>query len=145
MLQYLRLSQVGLGTDVAGGHSCSMLDCIRQTLIATNVCGLQPDEDGNMWNPLRCGCGCVALGAVDAVQYSSLHGSQINLTAACRIHVGPPKVLCLNTGSYARSHTTAVCIGCKSMPIVLCAKTAALWLVCTRASTATPHHHHIVL
>ncbi|CAM9679723.1 unnamed protein product [Sphacelaria rigidula] len=44
--------KVGLGTDVAGGHSCSMLDCIRQTLIATNVCGLQPDEDGNMWNPL---------------------------------------------------------------------------------------------
>lgn len=44
--------KVGLGTDVAGGYSCSMLDCIRQTMVATNVCGLHPDEDGTVWNPL---------------------------------------------------------------------------------------------
>lgn len=45
--------QVGLGTDVAGGYSASMLDCIRQTMIATNVCRMQADEDGVVWEPLR--------------------------------------------------------------------------------------------
>lgn len=48
------LPQVGLGTDVAGGYSASMLDCIRQTVIATNVIGMKPDEDGTTWKPLRC-------------------------------------------------------------------------------------------
>ncbi|CAM9426790.1 unnamed protein product, partial [Hapterophycus canaliculatus] len=46
--------QVGLGTDVAGGYSASMLDCIRQTMVATNVIGMKPDEDGTKWKPLRC-------------------------------------------------------------------------------------------
>ena len=46
--------QVGLGTDVAGGHSCSMLDAIRMTMVATSVCGMQADEDGVVWQPLRC-------------------------------------------------------------------------------------------
>eukprot|EP00903_Cladosiphon_okamuranus_P022459 g20657.t1 len=44
--------KVGLGTDVAGGYSASMLDCIRQTMIATNVVGMKPDEDGVTWKPL---------------------------------------------------------------------------------------------
>ena len=52
-LSVAALLQVGLGTDVAGGYSASMLDCIRQTMIATNVCGMKPDEDGNTWKPLR--------------------------------------------------------------------------------------------
>lgn len=59
--------QVGLGTDVAGGYSASMLDCVRQTMIATNVCGMEPDEDGTKWKPLRCGCACIgALTAIDS-------------------------------------------------------------------------------
>lgn len=45
--------QVGLGTDVAGGYSCSILDCIRQAIVAANVISLQPDENGTMWNALR--------------------------------------------------------------------------------------------
>lgn len=49
--------QVGLGTDVAGGYSSSMLDCLRQTMIATNVCRMQKDEDGVVWEPLRYECG----------------------------------------------------------------------------------------
>eukprot|EP00904_Undaria_pinnatifida_P002954 jgi/Undpi1/1265/HiC_scaffold_11.g04657.m1 len=44
--------KVGLGTDVAGGHSCSMLDAIRMTMVATSVCGMQADEDGVVWQPL---------------------------------------------------------------------------------------------
>ncbi|CAM9893902.1 unnamed protein product, partial [Ectocarpus sp. 4 AP-2014] len=44
--------KVGLGTDVAGGYSASMLDCIRQTMIATNICGMKPDDDGVTWKPL---------------------------------------------------------------------------------------------
>lgn len=55
--------QVGLGTDVAGGYSTSMLDCIRQTMIATNVCGMEPDEKGTKWKPLRCGCACMLASA----------------------------------------------------------------------------------
>lgn len=31
--------RVGLGTDVAGGHSASMLDCMRQSLVASRVVG----------------------------------------------------------------------------------------------------------
>lgn len=33
--------KVGLGTDVAGGHSASMLDCMRQTLVASRVVGFE--------------------------------------------------------------------------------------------------------
>eukprot|EP00611_Tribonema_gayanum_P006843 TRINITY_DN16187_c0_g1_i1.p1 TRINITY_DN16187_c0_g1~~TRINITY_DN16187_c0_g1_i1.p1 ORF type:complete len:560 (-),score=154.09 TRINITY_DN16187_c0_g1_i1:594-2273(-) len=40
--------KVGLGTDVAGGYSSSILDCLRQALIASRVCsfghGLEPGE-----------------------------------------------------------------------------------------------------
>lgn len=31
--------RVGLGTDVAGGHSASMLDCMRQSMVASRVVG----------------------------------------------------------------------------------------------------------
>ncbi|CAM9904642.1 unnamed protein product [Discosporangium mesarthrocarpum] len=46
--------KVGLGTDVAGGYSPSMLDCIRQTLVASRVScmGVKHDEGGEGGEPL---------------------------------------------------------------------------------------------
>mmetsp|Transcript_20571 Transcript_20571/g.55431 ORF Transcript_20571/g.55431 Transcript_20571/m.55431 type:complete len:530 (+) Transcript_20571:52-1641(+) len=45
---------VGLGTDVSGGWSASMLDAIRQTVITSNLVSRTPDEDdpGRKWKPL---------------------------------------------------------------------------------------------
>lgn len=71
MFASIMLLQVGLGTDVAGGYSASMLDCIRQTMIATNVCGMEPDENGTKWKPLRCGCKCMGFRAAIGVSYRS--------------------------------------------------------------------------
>ena len=36
--------KVGLGSDVAGGHSASMLDVIRHTLVASRALGFQQRE-----------------------------------------------------------------------------------------------------
>ena len=38
--------KVGLGTDVAGGHSASMLDCMRQSLVASRVVGFEHRDKG---------------------------------------------------------------------------------------------------
>ena len=38
--------KVGLGTDVAGGHSASMLDCMRQSLVASRVVGFSHRDHG---------------------------------------------------------------------------------------------------
>jgi hypothetical protein len=37
---------VGLGTDVAGGASASMLDCMRNTLSASRAMGFRSRKDG---------------------------------------------------------------------------------------------------
>ncbi|CAM9238071.1 unnamed protein product [Choristocarpus tenellus] len=46
--------KVGLGTDVAGGYSTSMLDCIRKTLIVSRVScmGVKHDEGGEGGEPI---------------------------------------------------------------------------------------------
>lgn len=45
---------VGLGTDVAGGWSASMLDAIRQTIITSNIVSRTKDEEhpARRWTPL---------------------------------------------------------------------------------------------
>eukprot|EP00636_Phaeomonas_parva_P000135 CAMPEP_0118867778 /NCGR_PEP_ID=MMETSP1163-20130328/11251_1 /TAXON_ID=124430 /ORGANISM="Phaeomonas parva, Strain CCMP2877" /LENGTH=1045 /DNA_ID=CAMNT_0006802227 /DNA_START=145 /DNA_END=3281 /DNA_ORIENTATION=+ len=43
--------KVGLGTDVAGGYSASMLDCMRQAIIASKT--VTAAEEGNLDNLLR--------------------------------------------------------------------------------------------
>lgn len=46
--------KVGLGTDVAGGYSCSMLDAMRQAMIASRAISFQEkDEDGKFYKPLN--------------------------------------------------------------------------------------------
>lgn len=37
---------MGLGTDVAGGASASMLDCMRNTVSASRAMGFRCREDG---------------------------------------------------------------------------------------------------
>ena len=37
--------KVGLGSDVAGGHSASMLDVIRHTLVASRALGFERRDD----------------------------------------------------------------------------------------------------
>lgn len=37
---------MGLGTDVAGGASASMLDCMRNTISASRAIGFRAREDG---------------------------------------------------------------------------------------------------
>lgn len=37
---------MGLGTDVAGGASASMLDCMRNTLSASRAMGFRSRKDG---------------------------------------------------------------------------------------------------
>ena len=45
--------KVGLGTDVAGGHSASMLDCMRQSLVASRTVGFEHRGKGT--NPKSLG------------------------------------------------------------------------------------------